>query len=291
MPGGQVDQNNRPINNGQPFYWVDKQITPLTWDKAVIQFGHHSYNPEKDCGTPGTPTCSANTWHWDNVSIQPAQPFTIIRGDRRYVGDTTPETTVTFPAPAPANAHLRFSAVSNEKCGGCPDAGSPPVEVSYNGGQTWQPAQKQAVSHPMTSPFSHAASYWTPIPQGTQSVQFRPKQVTAGGEGVSWQAKDFAIWSQETNSTSARVTTNTAQSSLPPRALQENQANTTIAVSQVTNVHQFDAHPAESAASANPFLCDLANERPRMTRRCHQITNSAQPDPLIAATGSSAQDQ
>jgi hypothetical protein len=230
IAGGQVDQDNQPINNGQPFYWVDKQITPLTWDKAVIQFGHHSYNPEKNCGTPGAPTCSANTWHWDNISIAPAQPFTIIRGDRRYVGDDSPQTTVNFPAPAPADSYLRFSAISNDKCGSCPDAGSPPVEVSYDGGQTWQIAQKQAVSKPMTSPFSHAASYWTPIPQGTQSVQFRPKQITAGDQGISWQAKDFAIWSQNTTSTSV-------------------QANTTLSGE--------NNPPVSAAATENPFFCDI----------------------------------
>jgi hypothetical protein len=246
MPGGQVDQNNMPINNGQPFYWVDKKITPLTWDKAVIQLGHHSYNPEKNCGIPGSLTCSPNTWHWDNISIVPAQPFTIIRGDRRYVGDNSPQTTVNFPTPAPADSYLRFSAVSNERCGSCPDAGSPPVELSYDGGLTWQIAQKQAVSKPMTSPFSHAASYWTPIPQGVQSVQFRPKQITAGGEGVSWQAKDFAIWSQNTtDAASATVST--------PSSLSVSQS-ATVSTPSSLSISQSDVN---ATAATDPFLCDL----------------------------------
>jgi hypothetical protein len=199
MPGGQVDVNGKPINNGQPFYWVDKNINTLSWDKAVIQFGHHSYNPEKECGVPGSRRCAANTWHWDNVSIAPAQPFTIIRSDRRYTDANSPTNVLNFPQPAPANSYLHFTGISNEKCSSCPGAASPPIELSFDDGQTWQPAKKQAVSKPMDdSPFAHAASYWTPIPAGVSRVQVRPRPQSAGNEGIIWHVKDMSIWSQTT---------------------------------------------------------------------------------------------
>ena len=68
---------------GMPAYslaWVDTALPDLGWAQGVVQFGHHSYNPTKEC-----PDCTPNTWHWDNVTIDPAVPFNITRGDRRYV--------------------------------------------------------------------------------------------------------------------------------------------------------------------------------------------------------------
>lgn len=31
------------------FWWIDATIPNLGWDMGVVQFGHHSYNPTKDC--------------------------------------------------------------------------------------------------------------------------------------------------------------------------------------------------------------------------------------------------
>lgn len=44
--------------------WVDDNVAALGWTKGVVQLGHHSYNPTKDCN--GGP-CQPNSWHWDNV--------------------------------------------------------------------------------------------------------------------------------------------------------------------------------------------------------------------------------
>ncbi|MBE0697421.1 MAG: hypothetical protein IH586_10905, partial [Anaerolineaceae bacterium] len=52
------------IKFGMPaynFWWYDKTIPALDWTVGVVQFGHHSYNPKKDCSG-----CLPNTWHWDN---------------------------------------------------------------------------------------------------------------------------------------------------------------------------------------------------------------------------------
>lgn len=190
MPGGQVDVNNVPINGGQELVWIDKTFAaPLDWGTGVVQFGHHSYNPSKDCTyNPSTPhkQCYANTWHWDAFSISNATPFTIIKGNRRFVAkgigtDTTD--VVNFPQPAPANAFLRFSAVGV-------------VEYSLNNGQSYTTAPLQRASRSIdgTRGMGNANNYFVPVPQGTQSVKFR-----LSGEG--WYmgfpliAKDFSIWS------------------------------------------------------------------------------------------------
>lgn len=135
---------------GMPDYdlwWEDLRIN-LDWDQAVVQFGHHSYNPTKDgAGEP-------NTWHWDTFEIAPAKPFTIIRAQQRVANDSD---TITFDAPAPANAMLRFAAIGT-------------VEVSVDQGESWSLAQRQQEEGRHAEHFS---SYWMPIPEGIDQVLFR----------------------------------------------------------------------------------------------------------------------
>ena len=161
-------------------WWVDTTFADLGWTSGVLQLGHHSYNPEKadGCGPPqGQAVCRADTWHWDNVSIAPATPFTILQPDRSF-SDATTGPQLSFPA-APANAHLRFTAIGK----------SP--EVSFNGGATWQAAQPQAYEQQLGE--EHFSSYWTPIPTGTQRVQFRATDWFAG----SWLVRSASIWSAD----------------------------------------------------------------------------------------------
>jgi hypothetical protein len=155
------------------FWWVDTDIPDLGWNRGVVQFGHHSYNPTKDCGNDGT--CGPNTWHWDNVYISPAVPFTIIRANQRHVDPTTTPD-VTLPEPAPANAHLRFAGLG------------PNIEVSFNNGQTWQPAQTQTQDEYIED---HFWSYWTPIPAGVSRFQIRGQEWWGG----VWMVRDISVWS------------------------------------------------------------------------------------------------
>jgi hypothetical protein len=152
------------------YWWVDTSFADLGWDQGVVQFGHHSYNPTK-CAN-----CTPNTWHWDNVSIAPSQPFNMINASTKGATGQSP-VQVQFPQPAPANAHLRFVGIGAA------------LEVSFNNGASWQPAQRQAQKR-----FSenHVSSYWMPIPQGTQSVLVRGKNWWGG----TWYMRDFAIWSR-----------------------------------------------------------------------------------------------
>lgn len=155
------------------FWWEDTSIPDLGWTQGVVQFGHHSYTPTKDgAGHP-------NTWHWDNVEISPSRPFTIIRANQRYVQNNG---TVTFAAPAPQNARLRFSGIGT-------------VEVSFDGGNTWQKAQKS--QEKLRAP-EHFSSYWTPVPAGTQQVKFRFSK--DGWYEGPFLAKDFAFWSLDGSS-------------------------------------------------------------------------------------------
>ena len=151
-------------------WWVDTNMADLGWTNGILQIGHHSYNPEKDCTG-----CTANTWHWDNVSISPATPFTILNGSRRAVSAASPGP-MTFAAPAPAGAHLRFTGIGRN------------LAVSVDGGSTWQAAQRQAYAQQLGE--EHFSSYWTPVPAGTQSVLIRGNDWFAG----AWIASNVGIW-------------------------------------------------------------------------------------------------
>jgi hypothetical protein len=150
------------------FWWLDTAIEPLAWSRGVVQFGHHSYNPLKNCDE-----CQPNTWHWDNIQIEPAIPFTIIRAEGGPVTESAPETR--FPLAAPAGAHLRFAGIGDE------------IEVSLNGGRDWQEATPQAQE---SRADEHFRSYWLPVPAGTSEVIFRGQDWWGG----PWWVRDISIW-------------------------------------------------------------------------------------------------
>ncbi|HEY6202663.1 MAG TPA: hypothetical protein VI056_06435 [Candidatus Limnocylindria bacterium] len=159
-------------------WWVDSDMADLAWTSGVLQIGHHSYNPEKSdgCGPPvEVSSCSANTWHWDNISISPATPFTILNASRATASASS-SSAMTFAAPAPSNSHLRFAGIGRN------------IAVSFDGGQTWQAAQRQAYGQQLGE--EHFDSYWTPIPAGTKSVLFRGTDWYGG----PWLVRSAGIW-------------------------------------------------------------------------------------------------
>jgi hypothetical protein len=119
--------------------------------------------------------CGPTTWHWDNVRVSPAVPFTLLRADRRMADAAGGQ--VSFPAPAPANAPLRFAGIGSN------------LAVSYDGGKTWQAAQLQTQNKVVEE---HFKSYWMPIPAGTTSVQFRGSNWWGG----KWLVRDISVWAQ-----------------------------------------------------------------------------------------------
>lgn len=160
-----------PVPTNQCFFDASFPSVGSSFDKSTVQFGHHAYNPQKDCTPSGLDGhylnigCVANTWHWDSISIQPAIPFTIIHptaNSPKFI--TLTNNTITLTSPAPANSYIRFAAV----------AGS--VEASFNNGP-WVniPRRNQVRNSP-----EHFSNYWAPIPTGTTTIKFR------GTQAVSW---------------------------------------------------------------------------------------------------------
>lgn len=161
------------IRFGMPAYnfdWIDTDIPPLDWDQGIVQFGHHSYNPTK------CENCQPGTWHWDNIVIDPAIRFTMIPGDRRYV-DVSIHPVVKFNPPIPENAFLRFSAIGKN------------IEVSFDGGLNWQEARVQSQLKYEEDRFW---SYWMPVPDGLEQVQFRGQDWWGG----TWHVRDISLWSR-----------------------------------------------------------------------------------------------
>lgn len=152
-------------------WWIDTEIQ-LDWAEGVVQLGHHSYNPLKNCVA-----CAPNTWHWDNVLISPAKSFTILPADRRFVNEEG-ESVVNFAKPAPKHAHLRFAGIGNN------------LQFSIDHGKTWQPAQLQHYNETLAKD-ENFKSYWTPIPGGIRQVQLRGEAWWGG----AWHVRDISIWS------------------------------------------------------------------------------------------------
>ena len=167
--------------------WVDTAIPALDFSQGVVQFGHHSYNPAKD--NSGV----AATWHWDNVTIDPAVPFNITRGDRRYVDAA--DQVVSFGQGAPAGASLRFAANGDQ------------VELSTDGGATWSAARIQ----PAQKVTDKMQNYFTSIPAGTTSVRLRGKATFMG----PFFAQDFAVWAKSGGSSIPTSTATPTRTPIP----------------------------------------------------------------------------
>ncbi len=181
------------------FYWLDDvELEPLAWSRGVVQLSHSSFNPKNNCDNVPSPRnppdnepfvheCDGDTWHWDNVRIEPSTPFTIIptrklrRQDKfkqRYVDPTrTQPARVRFVRSAPRDAFLRFSAIGGD------------IEVSFDSGRSWQRARAQRQLEVVPHRFNN---YFHPMPMGTDSAMFRGN----GWWGGQWHVRDMSIWSQ-----------------------------------------------------------------------------------------------
>ena len=168
------------------FWWIDHSIS-VNFTQAVLQLGHHSYDPGKSngCGPPSDAKtlglgCQANTWHWSNLSISSAVPFTIDNGKPTFVGAGT-DPAVTLASPAPANGFLRFAAQS----------ATTPM-VSFDGATPIAAQVANESTHPAAA-FGHYDSYWMPIPAGTQTITFSGTDPCCS---LQWSARDVTVWSQ-----------------------------------------------------------------------------------------------
>jgi hypothetical protein len=177
------------------FCWVDANLpTPLNpsvWQNhAAVEFNHRVYNAEKACATTvdqfnidhdanGDMNCPPDTWHWDNFQISPATPITIIKPVQDYhIGDPSPQT-VTFQQPAPPNSHLEFVTFGANS----------QIQVSFNGGASWQPGTFQPA--PIPGHDEAGEMIWMPMPTGVQSIMVRG----ANGFWGTYESSGFGIWS------------------------------------------------------------------------------------------------
>lgn len=159
--------------------FVNRSLTPpLTWTAGVIQWGIHDYNSDKSTGSSCVVPlpCTPSTWHFDNFSINPSIPFTIIPDNNRWYQAGV--NVATFTSPAPVNAYLRFAGIGSN------------LQVSFDGGATWQTAARQPGGDAHDP--GHFASYFMPIPAGVSEVRFR------GGRwyGGDWHVRDASIWAR-----------------------------------------------------------------------------------------------
>jgi hypothetical protein len=159
---------------GTSSVWYDGPLQ-LPFQQAVVQFSHHSYNPgkgENPDGSQGSP----NTYHWSDVSISPATPFTMLRPQQPLSLHEGQSPLLALPQPAPKDAFLRFGGLGD-------------FQVSFDGGASFQPARRQG---PQQHP-EHFSGFWTPVPAGTTSVVFRGQR---NSSGLPWWVQDVSVWAQ-----------------------------------------------------------------------------------------------
>jgi hypothetical protein len=171
--------------NGTVIARGDGVTVPFT--SGMVQFGHHSYSPGKGCKgfgannaalvnpcVNGNDIASANTWHWDNFSINPALPASFLQGAPDYSEGGR----VTLNGAAPANSRLRFNAIGR-------------VELSWDGGRTWAVAPVQPGNQSRDE--YHVSNYWVPVPAGATAFDIR-LSLDSSYPSHMLHAKDFTVW-------------------------------------------------------------------------------------------------
>lgn len=228
---------------GRSITWLDDSIPILNFTQGVVTWGHHSYTPEKD--NAGIP----NTWHWDNMSISPSVPFTMIKALSRYVDGSGQH--MDFASPAPANSYLRFSGICAISVDGV--AVSPQVSTRAN---------------------EHFQSYFLPIAAGKQSasIGFAPDGWYTG----PCLAKDFSIWSLTTSTpipTATPTAASTSTSTPTPTA-----TDTPLPTPTAT------ATPVPPTATPTPQLFECRTRDQRQTRPVGSTSWQTASDPWGTVT-------
>lgn len=164
---GRLRMAHRNERSGQLVIFEDVALpADLGFDKAVVQFGHHSYTPNKDCHFMSIEGCGPNTWHWDNIKLTPAESFTMTKFEPIRVEGSIPV----------SPGWLRFAARG---------------KASVNWGHGWVPVD------PANGPTEGAgyASYFIQIPKDATEVRLRGQPTWIG----EWRAKDISIWRRKSD--------------------------------------------------------------------------------------------
>ena len=223
----------------EPFYWISEPIPGgLPFDKGVVQFGHNSYDVF-DCEG-----CSVgpNTWHWDNIYLAPAEPFTALAANRRHV-DNSSASFVTFDAPAPKNAAVQFTGIGFD------------MEVSFNGGATWKPAVTQ---HNREIHTWRWKNYHMPIPQGTTRVDFRGTNPYDG----HWQIQDISIISKKIPGGSYSLDETTADLAVEVMGVDQVGCLECALDGQLPNLGAEIRAAAADTEFAHELICDIPKADP-----------------------------
>ena len=163
------------------FWWVDTDIPPLSWSSGSCSSGTTPTTRARTATSRNNPRppvseCTPNTWHWDNIAISPAVPFTMVRGQQRSASADTP--TITLSEPAPPNSQLRFAGIGLD------------LRVSFDG-ETAVPAVVQDTLTETKE--EHFASFWMDVPPGTTTLTFSGNDWYGG----SWHVRDVSAWSPD----------------------------------------------------------------------------------------------
>ncbi len=181
---------------------VGEYIVPELPNELVVQFTHYAYNTTKSCAEnvnqphdkPGAAfqsQCHPNTYHWDNFYLSPGKPFRIIKAIDRTAaadGNLADPIIMRFKDPAPANAKLRFNALTGA------ENGTTTLQVSFDQGESWH---RPAMQYEPENDFGKFRSYFTGssasryIPVGTQEVWFRA--TNADFRNAFW-IRDASFW-------------------------------------------------------------------------------------------------
>jgi hypothetical protein len=239
--------------------WVDKTLDkPLDWSQGIIQLGHHSYNPQKDCDPN---VCQPSTWHWDNIQISQPAPFTAIKANERVAKQAAPS--LTFNAPAPAGSFLRVEAIGNN------------LEVSLDNGATWTPLHVQDQS---MNDEGHFRSYWHAIPAGTTRVMLRG-QNWWGGE---WRTDYAAIWSQ--SASGGAVTGPTATTPQTPASTATATPTTTSTAAPTSTPTQAPTNTPTQAPTNTPTQAPTKTPTSAPTNTPTSVPTSAAATATATAT-------
>lgn len=169
-----------PLYNHTLFFaYLD---TPLPFNQAMVQFGHHSYSPEKGCsassapsvGTGGQVCGDGTTWHWDDIRMEPSIPITLYNATPRKQGGGPGTYRFNWAQPALTNSWLEFSAIGT-------------VDVSYGGAFT-RAARQKADHDP-----AKVSMYLLPVPAGSTFVDVR-LSADGGVQSFQWYAQDLHLW-------------------------------------------------------------------------------------------------
>jgi hypothetical protein len=175
--------------------WIDADLPaglpPMTWGPSVVQFGHHSMLGAAADAEPATQ--GGGTWHWDDYTLAPAVPFTILRATNveaaslpsgRYADGKHPDMQLASPMPAAGSRFLRFAAFGDN------------VRVRF-GKEKWVDAEPQPAQQSLDGRFR---SYFVAIPAdvgSTTALTFKAKKDKAAGDASDdddWVIRDVAVW-------------------------------------------------------------------------------------------------